>query len=94
MLELIGEGVVLDNYAVDDEISSTYEDYDDMLLVVSGNQAPVDDLNFCRYRFRVFPAQESKEAHETNEPTVYAIAAIFVLASVIFVIHDLIFNRQ
>jgi hypothetical protein len=97
-LEFQGEGDLHDSKYDDWVRSTTYDEFQQLLGVVSNgiSTSNTTDPSHCLYRFEVYPTQAMEDTYVTNEPAVFAVvsAVIFLFTSLVFVAYDMIVRRR
>ena len=83
---LIGEGDHHNSEFEHMHQSSTFEEYEEIVNFAAPVNKNQTGLEYCRYRFMVYPTQEMEDEYISDAPMIYAIvtAGIFVFTSIIF----------
>jgi len=96
-LDLIGEGDLHDTKFSEHVYGSAFEEYNSIVTSASKAGDAVDQLiDFCRYRFLIYPRQELRDEHVTNEPIILTIlvCTIFVFTTLVFFLYDFFVRRR
>ena len=92
-----GEGDLTDKSFHTDMIRSTsFEEYESLVNFAGPVPQDQEALDYCRYRFIVYPTEALEDLHVTSDPYIYAgiVAAVFVFTSLVFVLYDVIVTRR
>ena len=97
-LVVVSEGD-LHEHRFDDMMQiSTFEDFENVVNFAGTTAAGVkqSELEYCRYRFSVYPTEALESEYITNKPWIYAAMTvlIFLFTSLVFVVYDVIVRRR
>lgn len=95
-IRFIGAGDFHDHHYEDLVMMSTYEDFE--TIVKFGSKVPRNqtDIDYCRYRIRVYPTSEHEERFLSTKPAYYSVGSvlIFIFSSVVFGVYDWLVRRR
>ena len=93
---MVGEGDHHDTKFGDQYQASTFEAYEEIVNFAAPVNKNQTKLDYCRYRFMVFPTQEMEDEYITTAPIIYAAvtAVIFLFTSLVFILYDLLVRRR
>ena len=76
--------------------STTFYDFEQIVQYSAVRQKEQAELEYCRYRYMVFPSQALEDQYLTSNPLIYSLttAGIFLFTSLIFLFYDLIVRRR
>ena len=77
-------------------LSTSFYDYEQIVQYSTTVSKEQENLEYCRYRYMVFPTKALENEYLTSNPLVYAIitAGIFVFTSLVFLLYDIIVRRR
>ena len=88
----MGEGDLHEAEFADMVYSSTYEDFEATVNYAASRKPDYDRyMEYCRYRYHVYPRSSFQDEYITTNPYVYAAiaAAIFLVCGIVFIFYDL-----
>ena len=92
-LVLVGEGDLHDRDFSDMVQSSAFGDFEATVNFAASRPPDFSrDMEYCRYKYHVFPQQSFQDQYVTTDPILYAsmAAAIFFFTSLVFLVYDMI----
>ena len=89
-LVFVGEGDRHENDYSGMVYTTTYDDYEQIVVSSSGKLKDPKEYEFCRYRFHVFSSQRFEDSYTTSNPIIYAVitGSVFLFTSLVFVLYD------
>ena len=96
LLTIVGEGDLHETDLDSLLAYSTYEQFDEVVRFASGKPPEAEAVDFCRYRFIVFPTQALKDQYVTKDPIIYTVVVVMIFCgtSLVFLIYDWVVRRR
>jgi hypothetical protein len=92
----VGDGNFQDPKFQEYAFSSTYEEFEEVVRFAAPKAADDASVDYCRYRYVVYPTQGFYDQYINSNPTTYAIfcGAIFFFTTMVFVFYDVVVHAR